>query len=112
MTGTPPATTRTITGLTAGTSYTFTVQAINPGGAGPVSSPSNAVTPLGAGLPGAPTGVTAQADTKSANVDWVAPADDGGSAITGYRITPYAGSTAGTPVDAGANATQRAGDRA
>ncbi len=106
VTGTPPATTKTITGLTPGTSYTFTVQAINPGGAGPVSSPSNAVTPLGAGVPGVPTGVSAQADTKSANVDWSAPADDGGSAITGYRITPYAGSTAGTPVEAAANATR------
>jgi hypothetical protein len=33
------------------------------------------------------------------------PASDGGSAITGYTVTPYAGSTAGTPVDVGASTT-------
>jgi hypothetical protein len=40
-----PATTQTVTGLTSGKSYTFTVGAINYRGAGPVSPPSNAVTP-------------------------------------------------------------------
>ena len=34
VTGTPPATTTTVTGLTNGTTYTFTVQAINPNGTG------------------------------------------------------------------------------
>ena len=34
-----------VTGLTNGTTYTFTVQAINGAGNGPVSAPSNAVTP-------------------------------------------------------------------
>ena len=33
--GSPPATAATITGLTTGTTYTFTVQAINPTGSGP-----------------------------------------------------------------------------
>ena len=70
-------------GLTPGTAYTFTVQRDQPRRRRPASRRRpNAVTPLGAGAPGAPTGVSAQADTKSANVSWTAPADDGGSAIT------------------------------
>ncbi len=40
-----PATTCTITNLTAGTSYTFTVTATNPQGTSPASQVSNAVTP-------------------------------------------------------------------
>ncbi len=40
-----PATTCTITNLTAGTSYTATVTATNPQGTSPASQASNAVTP-------------------------------------------------------------------
>lgn len=43
-----PATSTPIGGLTNGTSYTFVVQAINAGGAGMKSTPSNAVTPSAA----------------------------------------------------------------
>jgi hypothetical protein len=46
--GSPPATSVTIKGLTSGTSYTFTVQASNSSGAGPVSEQSGAVTPSAA----------------------------------------------------------------
>ncbi len=42
-----PATTCTITGLTAGTSYTFTVTATDPQGTSLASQASNAVTPTG-----------------------------------------------------------------
>ena len=106
VTGTPPATSKTITGLTPGTAYTFKVTASNPSGSGAASAASNSVTPTGAGAPAAPTGATAEADTKSALVSWTVPSDDGGSAITGYTVTPFAGATAGTPVDVGASTTK------
>ena len=74
-----------VIGLTNGTSYTFTVVAINVGGPGPESDPSNAVTP--ALLPGKPTGVTASAGSGSASVSWTAPSSNGGSPITRYDVT-------------------------
>ncbi len=54
-----PASSKTITGLTGGTTYTFTVTAINSVGPGQESAPSNATTPTTS--PGAPTGVSATA---------------------------------------------------
>ena len=41
--------------------------------------------------PGAPTGVSATAGAGSATVSWVAPAADGGSAVTGYTVTSLPG---------------------
>ncbi len=73
-----------VPGLTNGTTYTFRVVASNDHGDGPLSAPSNAVTPLGP--PGAPTGVGALAGNASAQVTWTAPASDGGSPILGYRL--------------------------
>ena len=90
------ATTCTITGLTAGTSYTFTVRATNAVGTGTASAPSNAVTPT-ATVPGVPTGVTATAGDAKATVSWTAPSSNGGSAITGYTVTSTS-SLIGTPV--------------
>jgi cellulose 1,4-beta-cellobiosidase len=74
-----------ISGLTNGTSYTFTVQAINAFGTSAASAPSAAVTP--AASPGAPTGVTATAGAGQATVTWTAPASNGGSPITGYSVS-------------------------
>ncbi len=100
------ATSRTLTGLTAGTQYTFTVRATNLSGSGPESAASNPVTPEAPALPGAPTGTTAEADTKSALVSWTAPASDGGSPIVSYTVTPYVGSNAQAPTTAGGSTTK------
>ncbi|MDV8146954.1 peroxidase family protein [Arthrobacter sp. B10-11] len=86
------ATSATVTGLTNGTSYTLQVRAVNEFGAGALSAESNAVTPAPT-VPDAPTGVTASAGAASATVTWTAPANDGGSPITGSQIEVRTGTT-------------------
>ena len=85
------ATSGTIGGLVNGTTYTIQVGAVNLVGAGPLSAPSNAVTPVG--LPGAPTAVVATRGNALANLSWTAPASNGGSAITGYNVQVRTGAT-------------------
>ena len=74
-----------LTGLTAGTQYDVQVRAVNSAGDGPWSATvaeATTITP-----PGAPTGLTATANGQARiDLSWAAPSDDGGSAITGYRI--------------------------
>ena len=89
------ATTRTITGLTNGTSYRFRVAAINTTGAGPMSAFSTPVKPVAAvNTPGAPTGVTATPADAAAVVSWTPPANPGTTPVSGYRIVPFIGTTA------------------
>jgi hypothetical protein len=77
----------TVTGLSNGSTYTFTVSANNSVGSGPPSAPTAPVTPLAAPTtPGAPTGVSGTGGNALATVSWTAPASNGGSAITGYRV--------------------------
>ena len=98
------ATSATITGLTNGTAYTFTVTATNVIGNGPESAASAPVTP--AGLPGTPTGVTATPADNSAQVNWTPPSANG-TPLTSYSVKAYAGATLvqTTPVTAPASGT-------
>jgi FtsP/CotA-like multicopper oxidase with cupredoxin domain/fibronectin type 3 domain-containing protein len=93
----------TVTGLTNGTSYTFTVTAANAVGVGPASGPSTAVT-VGL-LPGAPAIGVATAGNGQATVTFTPPAANGSSAVTSYTVTSAPGGIkatgAGTPITVG-----------
>ncbi|WP_286175932.1 peroxidase family protein [Arthrobacter sp. NEB 688] len=81
---------RSVTGLTAGQSYTFTVQAVNLFGAGPATE-SNAVTAVGPPL--APTALVGARGDASALLSWTPPSDTGGLPITGYQLQVRTGTT-------------------
>ena len=73
------------TGLAPGSTRHYRVSAINAGSTSEASAA--AATTLNATAPDAPTGLRAIADgTSQIGLSWSAPAIDGGSAITGYRI--------------------------
>jgi hypothetical protein len=87
-----------VTGLTNGTAYTFSVTATTSAGTGEPGT-SNSVTPVGP--PGAPTGVIADAGSRRATISFTAP-PDGGSPITQYTVTSSGGQTAtgtSSPID-------------
>lgn len=97
FTASGPASPIIITGLSNGTSYTFTVQAKNTAGLGPASADSNSVTPAGiTTIPGAPTAVTATEGDRQATVGFNAPVSNGGKTITGYTVTSSPGGITAT----------------
>ena len=93
-----PATTCTISGLTNGTEYTFSVVATNNVGNSASSVPSNAITPGAA--PGTPDYVQATPGNHSTRINWAAPST--GPAPTRYVVTMQPGGTTCT-VDLVAN---------
>ncbi len=83
----------TVTGLSNGDTYSFSVTATNVSGTG-ASSGSTTATPSTA--PGAPTNVAATVGPPVASgdaaVSWTAPASNGGATITTYTVTSSSGS--------------------
>src|SRR5207245_808826 len=79
------ATTYSDTGLAHTTTYTYRVSAINSVGTSSPSSTTSATT--FAVAPSPPSALTATAISSSqVTLSWTAPADNGGSSITGYKV--------------------------
>jgi uncharacterized protein (TIGR02145 family) len=95
-----------VTGLTNGTAYTFRVVATNAIGNSVASAASTAITPVAPNtVPGPPTSVVAIAGNASASVAFVAPTNNGGSAITGYTVTSSPGGFTATSATSPINVT-------
>jgi Fibronectin type III domain len=87
---TTSATSCQLTGLTNGTAYFVVVVADNAAGASSASSEQSATPST---VPGAPDDVSITPGAGSATIQWNAPGNDGGSAVTGYEV--FAATTAG-----------------
>ncbi|NMO22888.1 fibronectin type III domain-containing protein, partial [Pyxidicoccus fallax] len=83
------ATRATVPGLANGTMYTFTVQASNPVGEGPMSVPSQPITTPD--LPDAVKILTVSVEATRATLTWRPPGYDGGSPLTANVITAQPG---------------------
>jgi hypothetical protein len=82
-------TSATVTGLTNGTIYTFTVRANNIYGTSATSTASNSVIP--SIPPNTPTNIYAVAGNTNAAISWSAPTSNGGTSVTSYTITSTPG---------------------
>jgi fibronectin type III domain protein len=96
-------TSASVTGLTNGISYQFSVTAANANGPSDPSELSDPVTP--ATVPGPPTAITVSAGDSQASLKWVPPSTDGGASISGYTITAVTGGVPVNSADVGTGAT-------
>ena len=76
------------TGLGAGQVYVYRISAINDVGTSAASAESSITTPSSSSnIPGSPIGFTATAASPTqVNLSWSPPTNNGGSAVTGYKI--------------------------
>ena len=91
--GTSTSTTAVLSSLTNGTVHMFRVLAVNVAGQSSPSATMSATPNTGVGVPGVPTGLTAQVASPTnsltsgqVGLSWTAPASDGGAAITDYFV--------------------------
>ncbi|HTV73857.1 MAG TPA: fibronectin type III domain-containing protein [Candidatus Acidoferrales bacterium] len=91
-----------ITGLTDGTEYYFTVAAVNASGVGTESAEVSATPQTATTAPAAPTGVTATAGDTSVTLSWTAATS--AASYNVYQGTSHGGEGA-TPVQSGIIAT-------
>ncbi len=91
-----PASPLTVTGLTNGVAYTFTVTATNAVGTGAASTPTSSVTP--ATVPNAPAVGAVIAGNASVSVSFTPPAFNGGRPISGYTVTSNPGNLVGAGI--------------
>jgi len=86
----------TVTGLANGTTYYFTVDAVNDADLHSAASAEASATPVApTTAPGSPSGLTATAGNAQVSLSWTAPASDGGSPLARYQV--YLGTTLRTP---------------
>jgi|GEM_PF-3414229 len=91
----------TVSGLTNGVEYTFSVAALNKDGISSYTSGVVATPVISGSVPGAPTLVSATPNgDQSLEIIWTAPADNGGDSITNYEIgyNPQGGASGTTDV--------------
>ncbi|WP_151736845.1 S-layer homology domain-containing protein [Paenibacillus tengchongensis] len=99
MEGTPAASvsgdvySHTVTGLTNGTTYYFTVTAENAGGISPASGTVSAVP---ATTPDSPTEIAAVPGDREVTVHFMPPAVSGGQPVIGYSVTAEPGGITAT----------------
>ena len=90
ITGTGSSSPITVSGLSTGTTYTFTVTATNAAGTSPASTVSSSIT---TSAPSAPTGISASLLTNtSASIAFTPPS----GTVTSYTVTSNPGSITGT----------------
>ncbi len=92
----------TVTGLTNGTAYYFTVAAVNTSGASAVSNEASATPSASLGVPAAPTGLTAAGGSNQVSLSWTAV-----SGATSYNIyeATASGAEGSTPIVTGVTAS-------
>jgi hypothetical protein len=73
----------TVTGLTNGTPVHVRVRAVNATG---TSAPAASTSAVPVTTPGAPTALAGTPGDDAASLTWTAPADEGGTPVTGYRV--------------------------